>query len=217
MNPTTAQHVLFLHGFTSSARSGKAMFLKEQCAALPDVDFTIFDFNPTPKDFEYLTITGMINRLRQHILNQNLERVTLIASSLGCLVATRYAQRFGGIRKMLLLAPALFYHHWGTTEEEIALWKEIQVAPVMHKGFQQEIPLQYAFHEDGLGYTEPIPPATETIIIHGRQDQTVPVEHSRNYATTYPDTVRLVEIDADHRLTDQSALLWEETSTLLQK
>jgi pimeloyl-ACP methyl ester carboxylesterase len=215
MNQASAQHVLFLHGFTSSARSGKAMFLKKQCAALPHVDFTIFDFNPTPKDFEYLTITGMINRLRQHILDRNLDRVTLIASSLGGLVATRYAERFSGIDTMLLLAPALFYHHWGTTKEEIARWKTIRVAPVMHKGFQQEIPLQYAFHDDGLRYAEPIPPATQTTIIHGRQDQTVPVEHSRDYAAAYADRVRLVEIDADHRLTDQDALLWKEASNLL--
>jgi pimeloyl-ACP methyl ester carboxylesterase len=215
MNPIPSQHVLFLHGFTSSAKSGKAMFLKEQCSALPGVDFTIFDFNPTPKDFEYLTITGMINRLRQYILDQKSDRMTFIASSLGGLVATRYAQRFGGIDTMLLLAPALFYHHWGTTAEEIALWEKMRVAPVMHNGFQQEIPLQYTFHEDGLGYTEPIPPATQTTIIHGRQDQTVPIEHSRDYTAAYPEMVRLVEIDADHRLTDQNALLWEEVSTLL--
>src|SRR6056297_815950 len=83
MSQTFMRQVLFLHGFTSSARSGKATFLKEQYAALPNIDFTIFDFNPTPRDFEYLTITGMINRLRQYILDRKSDRVTLIASSLG--------------------------------------------------------------------------------------------------------------------------------------
>jgi hypothetical protein len=43
----------------------------------------------------------------------------------------------------------------------------------------------------------------------------VPVEHSRDYAAAYADRVRLVEIDADHRLTDQDALLWKEASNLL--
>jgi pimeloyl-ACP methyl ester carboxylesterase len=214
---STAQniHVLFLHGFTSSARSGKANFLKEQCAGLPHVDFTIFDFNPTPKDFEYLTVTGMINRVRQFLLERAWNKVFIIASSLGGLVATRYARQFGGIHQMLLLAPALFYHPWGTSQDQIAQWKRMQVAPVDHHGFQKEIPLRYTFHEDGLRYTEPVPPAVATTIIHGRQDQTVPIAHSRDYAATYPDKVKLVEIDADHRLTDHHAFLWDIARPLL--
>ena len=216
MSTPSANHVIFLHGFTSSAKSGKANFLKEQCASLPHVEFTIFDFNPTPKDFEYLTITGMINRLRQFLLGHESERTTFIASSLGGLVATRYAERFGGIHNMLLLAPALFYHPWGTSEEKIAYWKQVRVAPVPHHGFQEEVPLRYTFHEDGLGYTQSVPPAADTTIIHGRQDQTVPIEHSREYATAYPDRVDLMEIDADHRLTDKNEFLWEQTRSMLE-
>ncbi|WP_462324215.1 YqiA/YcfP family alpha/beta fold hydrolase [Desulfoplanes sp.] len=208
-------HILFLHGFTSSAKSGKAIFLKEQCENLQDVRFTIFDFNPTPRDFEYLTITGMINRLRQFLIGTGSERIVVIASSLGGLVATMYAERFGGVDRMLLLAPALFYHPWGTTEEEITLWKKMQTAPVPHHGFQQEIPLRYTFHEDGLGYTTPAPPTAATTIIHGRQDQTVPIEHSRAYAAAYPEKVNLLEIDADHRLTDKNGLLREQTYAML--
>lgn len=209
--------ILFLHGFTSSARSGKANYLREQCNTLPDVAFSIFDFNPTPKDFEFLTVTGMINRVRQFLIDHPENDVRLIASSLGGLIALQYAGCFGGISKMLLLAPVLFYHHWGTSKDEIALWKQQGIADVAHHGFQQELPLRYTFHEDGLRYTSPVLPAAQTTIIHGTGDQTIPIHHSREYAATHPDKVRLLEIDADHRLTDRNELLWEQTQSFLLK
>ncbi len=208
--------ILFLHGFTSSAKSSKALFLKEQSASLNLGGFTLVDFNPTPKDFEYLSVTGMINRLRQRILDCDAQRIMIIASSLGGLVATRYADQFGGIDSMLLLAPALFYHTWGTTDEHLASWKQAQIALLPHHGFQKQVPLRYTFHLDGLGYTEPVPPATDITILHGRQDDVVPIIHSREYAAAYPDKVQLIEVDADHRFTGQHAFIWEQTCSLLQ-
>ncbi|MDD2218962.1 MAG: YqiA/YcfP family alpha/beta fold hydrolase [Desulfoplanes sp.] len=207
--------ILFLHGFTSSAKSEKANYLREQCKTLPGVEFFIFDFNPTPKDFEFLTITGMINRVRQFLLDHPKDDVRLIASSLGGFIALQYAEWFGGITKMLLLAPVLFYHPWGTSKEEIALWKQQRVADVAHQGFQQELPLRYTFHEDGLRYTSPILPATQTTIIHGNKDQTIPIQHSRDYAAAHPDMVHLVETESDHRLTGRHNLIWEQTQSFL--
>ena len=209
------KNILFLHGFTSSAHSGKAQYLREQCLAMPDVEFTIFDFNPTPKDFEFLTITGMINRVRQFILDTGSDNVRIIASSLGGLIGLQYAARFGGIHTMLLLAPVLFYHPWGTSEKEIAFWKHEGVARVPHHGFQEELPLRYTFHEDGLQYTKQISPGARTTIIHGRQDTTIPIKYSRDYAATHPDTVRLQELDADHRLTGHNDFLWKAMQSFL--
>ena len=57
------KHLIFLHGFASSGQGAKAQFLRQKCYALPDVEFHAIDFNPTPRDFEFMTVTGMINRL----------------------------------------------------------------------------------------------------------------------------------------------------------
>ena len=61
--------VLYLHGFTSSGRSTKARYFRDKFEAFPQVEFHAIDFNPTPKDFEYVTTTGRINRLRQYVLD----------------------------------------------------------------------------------------------------------------------------------------------------
>jgi pimeloyl-ACP methyl ester carboxylesterase len=103
------KHLIYLHGFASSANGRKAQYLRPLLGALPAVAFHAVEFSPTPADFEYLTITGMINRLRQYILDHKLDSVSLIGSSMGGLVALNYAHRFHGVTRLLLLSPALTY------------------------------------------------------------------------------------------------------------
>ena len=103
------QLFLYLHGFASSAQGTKARYLRERFEVKPGRAFEAIDFNPTPRDFEYMTITGQINRLRQFLLERGWERVCLIGSSLGALVGLQYAHRFGGVERLWLLAPALAY------------------------------------------------------------------------------------------------------------
>ena len=78
--------ILSLHGFASSGRSAKAQFFRKKFKPFPQVEFHAFDFNPTPMDFKYMTITGLINRLRQYLLDHDLGSVSLIGSSMGALV-----------------------------------------------------------------------------------------------------------------------------------
>ncbi len=101
--------VMYLHGFCSSAKSTKADFLAQHLAGLPDVQVEAFDFNPTPVDFEYMTVTGCIDRLRQYLLERTSEDICFVGSSLGGLVALHYASRYPGVAGMLLLAPAISY------------------------------------------------------------------------------------------------------------
>ncbi len=209
------QTVLYLHGFTSSARSRKAEFFREKLQAFPQVEFRAIDFNPTPRDFEYMTTTGLINRLRQYVLDHRLGDVCIIGSSFGGLIALHYAHRFGGVEKMLLLAPALFWLSGGLSEEQLKQWEKAGAAPIFHDAFGKELPVRYDLHLDGLRYLEPVPPAIPTIIIHGRNDNTVPIEHSRNYAARFPDQIQLIEVDADHDLNGHLEFIWEYVQSFL--
>jgi pimeloyl-ACP methyl ester carboxylesterase len=200
--------VLLLHGFASSGQSAKAQYFGRRFAALPRVEFRALDFNPTRRDFEYVTVTGMIDRLRQYVLDHRLGTVRVIGSSMGALVGLHYAHRFGGVERMLLLAPALSWLSGGLTEEELAQWKERGSAPVFHYAFEEEIPVRYDLHVDGLRYVEPVPPPAPITIIHGRSDAVVPIEHSRDYAARFPDRVRLIEVDAGHVLNDRLDFVW---------
>jgi pimeloyl-ACP methyl ester carboxylesterase len=207
--------VLLLHGFASSAQSTKAQYLGPRFKALPQVEFRALDLNPTPKDFEYMTVTGMINRLRQYVLDHRLGAVRIIGSSMGALVGLNYAHRFGGVEKMLLLAPALSWLSGGLTGEELAHWEKLGAVPVFHYAFEKEIPLRYDLQVDGLHYLQPVPPPAPMTIIHGVHDDTVPIDSSRQYAASFPDQVQLVEVDAEHTLNDQLPLIWGYVQSFL--
>lgn len=180
-----------------------------------DVVFRAIDFNPTPKDFEYMTTTGMINRLRQYLLDHALESVSFIGSSFGGLIATHYAHRFGGIERMLLLAPVLRWLSGDRTNRDLVQWRETGLASVFHFAFGKDLPLRYGLERDGLGYVEFVPPATPTLIIHGQRDASVPVEDSQQYALRYPEKVQLLEVDADHDLNDHLPLVWKHVQSFL--
>jgi pimeloyl-ACP methyl ester carboxylesterase len=124
------------------------------------------------------------------------------------LVAVHYAQRFGGVERMLLLAPGLRWLSGGLAEEQLAAWEQAGAAPVFHEAFQEEILVSYDLQVDGLRYLEPIPPPAPMTIIHGRRDMTVPTDDSRAYAVAYPDRVHLIEVEADHDLNSHLDLVW---------
>jgi pimeloyl-ACP methyl ester carboxylesterase len=207
--------ILFLHGFASSTKSTKAQYLGHKFDALPGIDFYAIDFNPTISDFEHVTTTGLINRVRQFVLDYNLEPFSIIGSSYGGLVALHYAHRFGEVQRMLLLAPGLRWLSGGLSEAQLQQWKEAGVLPAFHHGFKREVPVHYELHLDGLSYLEPLPPPTPVTIIHGRSDTTVPVDDSRKFAERFPDQVHLVEVDADHDLNEHLDLIWEHVQSFL--
>lgn len=207
--------VFYLHGFASSPQGGKGRYFEEQCRSLPDVTFHAFDFTPTPADFECMTLTGLINRLRQYIVDHGLTDVRLIGSSLGGLVALQYAHLFGGVGKMLLLAPAVAYQPEWIDEAVLQQWKESGSRDVFHYAFNTLLPLWYTYYLDGQHYAEAVPPAAPTLIIHGEQDEVVSVAHSRAYVERFPSSTRLIVVDSDHRLQDQLPLIWEHVQTFL--
>ena len=189
--------------------------MRERFRELPQVRFLVPDFNPRPSDFQYLTITGMINRLRQYVVDHALGTFSIIGSSYGGLIAVHYAHRFGSVDRMLLLAPGLRWLHGGLLEEQLRACEKAGMMPVFHEGFQAEIPIRYDIETDGLQYLEPVPPACPTVIIHGNKDTTVPTDDSRAYAAKYPDRVQLIEVDADHDLNSHLPLIWEHVRSLL--
>lgn len=209
------QTVVYLHGFASSAQGTKARYFRRQFKALSGVEFHAIDFNPTDKDFEYLTTTGMINRFRQYVLDRHLGNLLLIGSSYGGLIALHYAHRFGGVEGMILLAPGLVWLSGGLPGADLERWERAGALPVFHDAFQKEIPVRYELQVDGLRYLEPVPPAAPTMIIHGESDSIVPIDHSRTYAASFPDRVHLIEVEAGHNLNGHLEFIWEHVQSFL--
>ena len=64
-----------------------------------------------------------------------------------------------------------------------------------------------------------LPAGVPVLLVHGREDEIVPVEHSRRLAATAPGTATVVEYEAGHRLSEliangELATLVERTAAL---
>jgi hypothetical protein len=49
------------------------------------------------------------------------------------------------------------------------------------------------------------------LIVHGVNDEAIPINRSREYAAENPDFVRLLEVDDNHFLKDHMDFIWEQT------
>jgi uncharacterized protein len=199
--------LIFLHGFASSPNTPKAHYLRSMIADQSDAVLHAPDFSPTPADFEYLTVTGMINRLRQYILERELADFCLIGSSLGGLVALHYAHRFGGATRLLLLAPALTYLSGERVGMPLKEWQAAGVGDVFHHAFNRMTPLRYDLELDGRLYQTAPPPPAPLLILHGRQDEIVSIAASRAYVRAHPAQTELIELEAGHDLNPHLALI----------
>lgn len=211
------RHVLWLHGLTGLGRGAKSELLASRLAPYPDVRFHRVEFTPDPEAFRTKTISGMILGLRAYVCAHELDRadVVIVASSLGALVGLHYAQQYGGVRRMVLLAPFLAYRLPASAAETLDRWREDGEIIVDHDGFGKKLPLGYAFHRDALGYARPIPPPAPLTLLHGQRDTLIPASLSRLYAAAFPDRARFVGVDADHDMTEALDAIWEAVAESL--
>src|SRR5437660_8708635 len=87
---TRSLHVLYLHGFASSAHSTKGTYLSARLAE-HGVALRCPDFNRP--DFATLTITRMLDELEQELRTIAPDRAALVGSSLGGALAILAADR----------------------------------------------------------------------------------------------------------------------------
>jgi uncharacterized protein len=151
----------------------------------------------------------MINRLRQYILDRELTDVCLVGSSMGGLVGLNYAHRYGGVAHLLLLSPSLTYLSGERVGLSLEQWQADGVGELFHYGFNRPVRLRYDLEVDGRFYQTPPPPPAPITIIHGTEDEVVPVAASRAYAHAYPDQVQLIEVTAGHDINAHLPLVWQ--------
>lgn len=206
---------IYLHGFASSPESAKAVYLR-QCFAGLKISLDVPDLNQG--DFSHLTITRQLTQVETAFPSDGTP-VTLIGSSLGGLTSAWLGQRHSQVQRLVLLAPAFgFLSHWlpQLGEEQLRQWQVSGYISVYHYGEQQSLPLHYKFVEDAHQYQEdqllrPVP----TLILHGQQDEVIPILASRNYASMRP-WVQLIELDSDHALNDVMPDIWEVIQAFCQ-
>jgi pimeloyl-ACP methyl ester carboxylesterase len=160
--------------------------------------------------------------------------VTLVGSSLGGYVATLYAEKHPGrIDRLILLAPAFgFPTRWlerganlpaNPDDPDCKLtlteaWQQTGFHTVYHHEKQQDEQIGYQLVTDAEQYPDfpKISPDIPILILHGNDDETVPVEYAKKFVEQNPHAT-LITLDADHRLTDPAILetVWTESKPFL--
>lgn len=214
MDPLSMPGVLYLHGFASSSRSGKGVFLASRFAelgvevALPDLD---------EGEFEKLTITRQLQVVAR--VAASLRPGILIGSSLGGYLAALHAARAPfAAPALVLLAPAFdFARRLGRRlGPQMEAWQRDGSLGFHHYGLGREAPIAYRFYEDALLY-EPFPEVTvPTKVLHGRCDDVVDPALSAEFARSRPH-VELEWLDSDHQLLDVTEELWRSIRTFYDR
>ncbi|HEY9629561.1 MAG TPA: YqiA/YcfP family alpha/beta fold hydrolase [Coleofasciculaceae cyanobacterium] len=198
---------VYLHGFASSPQSVKAQSLRESFRAI-DLTLVTPDFNQG--DFSNLTLSRQIQQTRSLLPDD--ASVTLIGSSLGGLTAAWVGEQCSQVNRLVLLAPAFdFLAHWlpRIGPEQMQQWQATRSLQVYHYGEQKMLPLGYTFVTDAAQYKDTqLQRSIPTLILHGRQDEIISIEASRNYAAQRP-WVKLVELDSDHALGNVQVDIWQ--------
>ncbi|MEH2086807.1 YqiA/YcfP family alpha/beta fold hydrolase [Nostoc sp.] len=199
---------IYLHGFASSPKSAKARDISDRFTQI-HTKLKIPDLNAG--DFSQLTITRQIAQVTAEFNNDSTP-VTLIGSSLGGLTAAHLGQQNLQVQRLVLLAPAFrFLSHWlpKLGDEEVQRWQQEKSIMVYHYGEEQLIPLSYDFVIDAAQYQEKLlQRPISTLILHGKKDEVIPVEASRDFARSRP-WVQLIELDSDHALGNVMEEIWQ--------
>ncbi|MEH2357911.1 YqiA/YcfP family alpha/beta fold hydrolase [Nostoc sp.] len=199
---------IYLHGFASSPKSAKAQDISDRFTQI-HTKLKIPDLNAG--DFSQLTITRQIAQVAAE-LNNDSTPVTLIGSSLGGLTAAHLGQQNLQVQRLVLLAPAFrFLSHWlpKLGDEEVQRWQQEKSIMVYHYGEERLIPLSYDFVIDAAQYQEKLlQRPISTLILHGKKDEVIPIEASRDFARFRP-WVQLIELDSDHALGNVMEEIWQ--------
>lgn len=217
--------VLYLHGFASGPSSRKARFFREELSkhgvacSVPDLNY------PTFFDMTLNSQLALIKEEAQALREKFDEKLILIGSSMGGLLAAMLSDEVDFVEKMYLLAPGFgITARWRDLigEEGLAQWQKLNRRSFFHYATGKEELLSFHFAEAlslspmASARPEDIQIKVETHIFHGLNDTTVPFDNSKLLARSNLDTVKLTALDDGHELTESLPHMWQVISTELQ-
>jgi hypothetical protein len=220
------RHVLYLHGFASSAQSTKAAFFADRLRPY-GINVRCPDFNEP--DFASMTVSRMIGQVEEALAALPPGPVALVGSSLGGFVAYHAAVRRAAARgrprtatrpidRLILLAPAFDFGRTafsGLDAAAIEAWRRTDAYEVFHWGENRPRTIRFAMYDDAHAYdSASCTLDTPTLVIQGRRDTVVDPQMVAAFAAKRPFMATRM-VDDDHLLMSSLDLIWKESAAFL--
>lgn len=214
--------VLYLHGFASGPESYKGRAYEEHLGA---EGYSVRRLDLRVPDRNGLRLSAMIDVTRRAADEH--DRVAIIGSSLGGLVAAHVAAHHQAAVAGVLMAPAFgFAERWAGSfgPRGLERWRSgIPLRVEDHAG-GPPLAVDYGFYEDAAaveGAWGPTPAAARTrgvplLAFHGRADETVAIAGTRAFAAAHPE-VELVELDDGHTLIESLPAMLARATAFLSR
>ena len=206
------QVTILCHGFASGRDSGTNKRLEKFLSGrgLHSLRFDFFGHGESGGNFSDITVTRAVEDVKaaHNFLKEcGYRRFGLVGSSFGGLVSILAASELGGLERLALKSPVSDYLSRLFEKEgewDITGWK--QQGYHIYTDFEGgEKRLAYKFYEDAAqrcGYEAAVRINVPTLIVHGEEDETVPVSQSIRLAEMIPDCRLHTIPGADHRYSE---------------
>ncbi|WP_224364496.1 YqiA/YcfP family alpha/beta fold hydrolase [Hyalangium versicolor] len=209
---------LYLHGFASGPESAKGVALSAHYARY---GIPLERLNLRQPSLEHLRLSAMMRTVREAIGGER-DRAILFGSSLGGLTACRVAEEDARVCALVLLAPALRAMEQlrrRAGEAGMRRWEQTGWMETQDYAEKRMVRVDFGFVPDlkaidarSGGWPDVRVP---TLILHGRQDDTVDIHASRQWARGKRH-VRLVEVDDGHELVASLGRITAEADDFLR-
>lgn len=196
-------NLVYLHGFASGPEGSKGRHCRDWAAAR-GLDFHAPDLNLP--DFEHLTLSAQVAAV-EALLARLPEPPVVVGSSLGGLVGAAVAWRGAPLAHLVLLAPAFGFCRRrlvGPRWEGYRRRGHIRIfhhAEARWRSLGPELLADLPAWRDDDHWQLPVP----VTVIHGCQDESVPLAESRAFVARHPGA-RLLEVADDHGLLAPASL-----------
>ena len=169
--------------------------------------------------FEGLRLSEMVAHVQERIGGPS-DRAVLIGSSLGGLTACRVAEKDPRVGALVLMAPAFGLRElWRTRlgPEKMAEWERTGFLEVDDYVARAKARVEHGFYLDMMTADPAEPPDVRvpSLIVHGTNDDVVPIERSRTFGAGKTH-VRLVEVEDGHELGASIPRVLQESGRFLE-
>lgn len=198
--------ILFCHGLWSHPGGSKHQYMESELG---------WEVNSLEMRQNGWNLSSQV-RTVQEAINANRSYDVLMGSSFGGLAIANAVQGLSEDLRLVLLAPAFGVYDTLAKQigdAELDAWKKDGHKTFLPPGWEEEVRIRWSFMEDASEASWP-KLTHRTVILHGTNDDVVPIENSRAAMRSSP-IMELVEVDDGHRLAESLEFLQDVVAMVL--